>query len=166
MSACRSHLEQWALAVVWAAMCVCCSLSAPVGVMSLSRRTGVAQGIHCRFGMTSIIAESHFDGGRNFIAMVRGKKRYIINPPSECRCGAVPCDCFTSGAVACFCDLWIVIHPFLYDVNVLLFGDSKLHMLKEGAMKRHASFDWSDPSKIELFGDAQGLEVRPTMQPA
>ena len=42
------------------------------------------QGIHCRFGMPSIIAESHYDGGRNFIAMVRGKKRYIINHPSQC----------------------------------------------------------------------------------
>ncbi len=43
------------------------------------------QGIHCRFGMTSIIAESHFDGGRNFIAMVRGKKRYVLNAPDQCR---------------------------------------------------------------------------------
>jgi hypothetical protein len=42
------------------------------------------RGIHCRFGMPSIIAESHYDGGRNFIAMVRGKKRYIINHPSQC----------------------------------------------------------------------------------
>jgi Cupin-like domain len=42
------------------------------------------RGIHCRFGMPSIIAESHYDGGRNFIAMVRGKKRYILNHPNQC----------------------------------------------------------------------------------
>ncbi len=45
----------------------------------------LVQGIHCRFGMSSIIAESHFDGGRNFIAMVRGKKRYVLNAPDQCR---------------------------------------------------------------------------------
>lgn len=42
------------------------------------------RGIHCRFGMAGIIAESHYDGGRNFITMVRGAKRYILSPPSEC----------------------------------------------------------------------------------
>lgn len=42
------------------------------------------RGIHCRFGMAGIIAENHYDGGRNFISMVRGKKRYILAPPSEC----------------------------------------------------------------------------------
>jgi hypothetical protein len=42
------------------------------------------RGIHCRFGMPGIIAEAHYDGGRNFITMQRGKKRYILSPPSEC----------------------------------------------------------------------------------
>lgn len=42
------------------------------------------RGIHCRFGMAGIIAEAHYDGGRNFIAMVKGKKRYVLNPPSQC----------------------------------------------------------------------------------
>jgi hypothetical protein len=40
--------------------------------------------------MASIIAESHFDGGRNFVAMVQGRKRYILNPPSECECVCLP----------------------------------------------------------------------------
>jgi hypothetical protein len=42
------------------------------------------RGIHCRFGMPGIIAEAHYDGGRNFITMQRGRKRYILAPPSEC----------------------------------------------------------------------------------
>lgn len=42
------------------------------------------RGVHCRFGMPGIIAEAHYDGGRNFITMARGRKRYILSPPSEC----------------------------------------------------------------------------------
>ena len=32
----------------------------------------VAQGINCRFGARGIISEAHYDGGRNFVAMLRG----------------------------------------------------------------------------------------------
>ncbi|CAM9562254.1 unnamed protein product [Discosporangium mesarthrocarpum] len=42
------------------------------------------KGIQCRFGARGIIAESHFDGGKNFVLMLRGRKRYLINPPSAC----------------------------------------------------------------------------------
>lgn len=42
------------------------------------------RGMHCRFGMRGIIAECHEDGHLNFIAMLRGAKRYILNPPSAC----------------------------------------------------------------------------------
>eukprot|EP01035_Chromulina_nebulosa_P024693 gene24693-32165_t len=41
-------------------------------------------GINCRFGMNGIIAAAHYDGKRNFIAMIRGRKRYVLLPPSEC----------------------------------------------------------------------------------
>jgi hypothetical protein len=41
-------------------------------------------GINCRFGMRGVIAEAHFDGARNFVSMIRGRKRYILLPPSEC----------------------------------------------------------------------------------
>jgi hypothetical protein len=41
-------------------------------------------GIHCLFGMSGTIAEAHSDAGRNFIAMERGHKRYVLAPPSEC----------------------------------------------------------------------------------
>lgn len=30
------------------------------------------QGINCRFGSRGIIAEAHYDGGRNFVAMLKG----------------------------------------------------------------------------------------------
>ena len=42
------------------------------------------QGIHCRFGMRSIIAEAHFDRSRNSIAMMRGLRRWVLAPLSEC----------------------------------------------------------------------------------
>jgi hypothetical protein len=41
-------------------------------------------GINCRFGMRGVIAEAHYDGARNFVSMVRGRKRYVLLPPSEC----------------------------------------------------------------------------------
>lgn len=34
--------------------------------------------------LLGIIAESHYDAGRNMIAMLKGSKRYIINPPEAC----------------------------------------------------------------------------------
>ena len=43
------------------------------------------KGINCRFGMKGVAATAHYDGGRNFIAMLRGRKRYILSPPSECK---------------------------------------------------------------------------------
>lgn len=35
------------------------------------------KGINCRFGMRGVIAAAHYDGGRNHVAMVRGRKRYV-----------------------------------------------------------------------------------------
>ncbi len=43
------------------------------------------KGIQCRFGMRGIIAESHYDSGKNMITLLRGRKRYIINPPKACK---------------------------------------------------------------------------------
>jgi hypothetical protein len=43
------------------------------------------KGIQCRFGMRGVIAASHYDSGRNMIAMIRGKKRYLLTPPETCR---------------------------------------------------------------------------------
>lgn len=42
------------------------------------------KGIQCRFGMRGVIAEAHYDSGKNFVAMIRGEKRYILTPPWSC----------------------------------------------------------------------------------
>jgi hypothetical protein len=43
------------------------------------------KGIQCRFGMRGVISESHYDSGRNMVAMLRGHKRYILTPPYTCK---------------------------------------------------------------------------------
>lgn len=43
------------------------------------------KGIHCRFGMKGVIAENHFDGSRNAIAVLGGERRYILSHPSQCK---------------------------------------------------------------------------------
>ena len=43
-----------------------------------------AKGIYCRFGMKGVIAQNHFDGGRNFIAVLGGERRYILAHPNQC----------------------------------------------------------------------------------
>ena len=43
------------------------------------------KGIHCRFGMKGVIAENHFDGTRNMIALLGGERRYILSHPRECQ---------------------------------------------------------------------------------
>jgi hypothetical protein len=35
--------------------------------------------------MRGIIAESHYDAGRNMVAMIKGAKRYILSPPKACK---------------------------------------------------------------------------------
>jgi len=42
------------------------------------------QGIHCRFGMKGVIAENHFDGSRNMVALLGGERRYILAHPDQC----------------------------------------------------------------------------------
>merc|ERR1711935_869200 len=41
-------------------------------------------GIHCRFGMNGVIAENHFDGSRNMVALLGGERRYILAHPNQC----------------------------------------------------------------------------------
>ena len=43
------------------------------------------KGIQCRFGMRGVIAESHYDSGRNMVSMLKGEKRYILTPPWSCK---------------------------------------------------------------------------------
>ena len=42
------------------------------------------KGVQCRFGERGVVAATHFDGGRNMVAMMKGAKRYIISPPNQC----------------------------------------------------------------------------------
>lgn len=49
-------------------------------------RAALDKGMRCRLGMQGIVAEGHVDGGLNMIAMVRGRKRYVLSPPSVCGC--------------------------------------------------------------------------------
>jgi hypothetical protein len=42
------------------------------------------RGIHCRLGMKGVIAQNHFDGGRNSIALLGGQRRYILSHPNQC----------------------------------------------------------------------------------
>lgn len=42
------------------------------------------KGIQCRFGERGVTAATHYDGGRNMIAMMTGAKRYILSPPNAC----------------------------------------------------------------------------------
>ena len=43
------------------------------------------RGVHCRFGMKGVIAENHFDGSRNMIALMTGERRYILAHPNQCK---------------------------------------------------------------------------------
>ena len=42
------------------------------------------KGIQCRFGERGVTAATHYDGGRNMIAMITGAKRYVLSPPNVC----------------------------------------------------------------------------------
>jgi len=43
------------------------------------------KGINCRYGMRGVTAAVHYDGQRNFVAMIRGRKRYVLLPPQACK---------------------------------------------------------------------------------
>ena len=45
------------------------------------RATG---GMHCRFGMKGVVAENHYDQGRNSIVLLGGRRRYILSHPDQC----------------------------------------------------------------------------------
>lgn len=53
-------------------------------MVMVARQVSKQKGIQCRFGARGIIAESHFDHGKNFVLMLRGRKRYLLNPPKAC----------------------------------------------------------------------------------
>mmetsp|Transcript_10165 Transcript_10165/g.15679 ORF Transcript_10165/g.15679 Transcript_10165/m.15679 type:complete len:290 (+) Transcript_10165:287-1156(+) len=42
------------------------------------------KGIQCRFGERGVTAATHYDAGRNMVAMMTGAKRYVLSPPNMC----------------------------------------------------------------------------------
>ena len=46
--------------------------------------TEKSKGIQCRFGERGVTAATHYDAGRNMVAMISGAKRYILSPPIAC----------------------------------------------------------------------------------
>ena len=42
------------------------------------------RGIHCRFGMRSVTAETHYDGSRNFAVQLGGMRRWLLFHPNQC----------------------------------------------------------------------------------
>eukprot|EP00587_Corethron_hystrix_P004578 CAMPEP_0113298482 /NCGR_PEP_ID=MMETSP0010_2-20120614/908_1 /TAXON_ID=216773 ORGANISM="Corethron hystrix, Strain 308" /NCGR_SAMPLE_ID=MMETSP0010_2 /ASSEMBLY_ACC=CAM_ASM_000155 /LENGTH=410 /DNA_ID=CAMNT_0000151543 /DNA_START=308 /DNA_END=1540 /DNA_ORIENTATION=+ /assembly_acc=CAM_ASM_000155 len=44
-----------------------------------------SKGIQCRFGERGVTAATHYDAGRNMVAMIHGAKRYILSPPNACK---------------------------------------------------------------------------------
>jgi len=42
------------------------------------------KGIQCRFGERGVTAATHYDAGRNMVAMMVGAKRYVLSPPNAC----------------------------------------------------------------------------------
>jgi Cupin-like domain len=59
------------------------SLSSPHAT-AFNFRPDQQRGIQCRFGERGVSAATHYDGGRNSVAMIYGAKRYLLFPPSEC----------------------------------------------------------------------------------
>jgi ribosomal protein L16 Arg81 hydroxylase len=43
------------------------------------------RGIQCRFGMEGTLAEAHFDGDRNFSAVLGSERRYVLGHPQNCK---------------------------------------------------------------------------------
>ena len=59
------------------------SFSSPVATFFGFDPSG-QKGIQCRFGERGVTAATHYDAGRNMVAMITGAKRYILSPPREC----------------------------------------------------------------------------------
>lgn len=58
--------------------------SAPPGGNIWLPNPKLYRGIHCRFGMRGVLAEGHFDSSRNMVAMVAGKRRWLLSHPKNC----------------------------------------------------------------------------------
>lgn len=59
------------------------SMLTPPSPLFIVEKNG-AKGIFCRFGMGGVNAGAHFDGSRNFVAVMGGYRRYYIANPGQC----------------------------------------------------------------------------------
>ncbi|CAM9847254.1 unnamed protein product [Ectocarpus fasciculatus] len=48
------------------------------------RDASATKGIHCRLGMDGVMSEGHYDGSRNMVALLAGKRRWILSDPRNC----------------------------------------------------------------------------------
>ncbi|CAM9511438.1 unnamed protein product [Ectocarpus sp. 4 AP-2014] len=48
------------------------------------RDASATKGIHCRLGMDGVMSEGHYDGSRNMVALLAGKRRWILSNPQNC----------------------------------------------------------------------------------
>ncbi|CBJ25878.1 conserved unknown protein [Ectocarpus siliculosus] len=48
------------------------------------RDASATKGIHCRLGMDGVMSEGHYDGSRNMVALLAGKRRWILSNPHNC----------------------------------------------------------------------------------
>ncbi|CAM9383704.1 unnamed protein product [Ectocarpus sp. 13 AM-2016] len=48
------------------------------------RDASATKGIHCRLGMDGVMSEGHYDGSRNMVALLAGKRRWILSNPENC----------------------------------------------------------------------------------
>lgn len=103
------------------------------------------KGIQCRLGMRGVIAEAHYDAGRNMIAMIRGRKRYVLAPPESC--GAL--DMITSRE-----------HPSYRhsDVDWSLYDAERIRSGKNLRAAR-GSGSTADAEVLRVLGKAMALET-------
>eukprot|EP00903_Cladosiphon_okamuranus_P015105 g13972.t1 len=48
------------------------------------RDASATKGIHCRLGMDGVMSDGHYDGSRNMVALLAGKRRWILSNPKNC----------------------------------------------------------------------------------
>ena len=77
------------------------------------------KGLHCRFGSQGTIAENHYDGGRNSIALLGGSRRYILAHPEQCEVSTV----------APHSTVNLVLKVLFFDVRIILEGGLTLTVL-------------------------------------
>jgi hypothetical protein len=126
------------------------------------------RGINCRFGMHGIIAEAHYDGSRNMIAMLKGCVCIFVAVPLS-----LPLSLVCPWPVPVPVPV-LVMYPSVADTCVyrakryVLLPPRECHNVyfykQRHPSSRHSKLDWSkpvDPEKYPKWAKAQAIEVRP-----